>query len=218
MKRKNFLKAAGIASVGAIVPFNKTMPIYFPREKIKPQRLNPGDTIGLITPGSYITESELSDSIKNLTELGFKVVYTDNILLRKGYFSGTDKQRASDLSQMFLRTDVAGIICARGGYGCTRILPLINYNVVKANPKIFMGYSDVTSLLYGIYKETGLVCFQGPVGISTYNDFTKDYFRKILMNPEENLVLKNAAPELEDEEYQPLYNKRWGCQGRINRR
>ncbi|HKB86513.1 MAG TPA: LD-carboxypeptidase [Ignavibacteriaceae bacterium] len=204
MKRKTFIKAAGIASVGAMLPFDKSIPGIFPNERILPRRLKTGDTLGLIAPGSYITGKELNDSIKSLNELGFNVVYTNNILSKNGYFSGSDKQRASDLNQMFYRDDVAGIICARGGYGCTRILPLLNYNVISTNPKVFIGYSDVTSLLYGLYKETGLVCFHGPVGISTYNDFTDDYFRKTLMDPEETTILKNPVPESGDEEYQPL--------------
>ncbi len=204
MKRKNFIKAAGIASLGAMLPLRKSYPVIIPSERIKPPRLKYGDTLGLIAPGSYISGQELNDSIKNLNELGFNVVYTNNILSKNGYFAGSDKQRASDVNHMFYRKDVAGIVCARGGYGCTRILPLLNYNVIKVNPKVLIGYSDITSLLDGIFKETGLICFHGPVGTSTYNDFTMEYFRKTLINPEAGLVLKNTAPESNEEEYQPL--------------
>lgn len=204
MKRKNFVKAVGIASIGAMIPFNNSLPLNLPIEKIKPQKLIPGDTIGLVAPGSYITGQELKDSIKNLNELGFNVVYTNNILSRNGYFSGTDNQRAADLMTMFKRMDVAGIICARGGYGCTRILPLLDYNTIKSNLKVFMGFSDVTSLLYGIYKETGMVCFHGPVGISTYSDYTKGYFRKLLIDGDEKIKIVNAPPENDNEEFKPL--------------
>ena len=203
MKRKNFLKTAGILSIGTLLPFRKSYTKILPEDRIKPSRLKPGDTIGLIAPGSYIDGRELKDSIKNLNELGFDVVYTNNILSKNGYFSGTDKQRASDVEQMFYRKDVSGIMCVRGGYGCTRILPLLNYNVIKVNPKVIIGYSDVTSLLYGIYKNTGLICFHGPIATSTFNDFTLDYFRKTLIDPVENLVLKNPVPESEDKEYKP---------------
>ncbi len=215
MKRKTFIKAAGIASAGAILPFNKSIPAIFPNEKILPRRIKSGDTLGLIAPGSYITGAQLNDSIKSLNELGFNVVYTNNILSKNGYFAGSDKQRASDLNQMFYRDDVAGIVCARGGYGSTRILPLLNFNVIRTNPKVFMGYSDVTSLLCGIYQETGLVCYHGPVGISTYNEFTTDYFRKTLIDPEDNLVLKNPAPESADDEYQPLTIKDGVARGEL---
>lgn len=207
MKRKNFVKAVGIASVGAMIPFKKSLPFAFPITVIKPKRLKPGDTLGLVAPGSYIIGKELSDSIKNLNEIGFNVVYTNNILSRNGYFSGTDKQRAAELMQMFQRTDVAGIVCARGGYGCTRILPLLDYKIINENPKILMGFSDVTSLLYGIYKETGLICFHGPVGISTYTDYTKNYFRKLLIDGDETIKYVNAVTESDDEDLKPLIIK-----------
>jgi muramoyltetrapeptide carboxypeptidase len=215
MKRKNFIRTAGVVSLGTLLPFKKGFANLFPKERIKPSRLKSGDTLGLIAPGSYISEQELKDSITSLNELGFNVVYTNNILAQNGYFSGTDAERAADVNQMFARKDVAGIVCARGGYGCTRILPLIDYNIVKANPKVIIGYSDVTSLLYGIFKETGLICFHGPVGTSTYNEFTVDYFRKTLMEPEQNLLLKNPSPESEDEEYKPLTIKDGKASGEL---
>ncbi len=192
-----------MAAAASAFPLKKIYPELSPAERIKPPRLKPGDTLGLIAPGSYIDGRQLNDSIKNLNGLGFNVVYNNSILSRNGYFSGPDKQRASDVNQMFSRDDVKGIVCARGGYGCTRILPLLNYDVIRTNPKVLIGYSDVTSLLYGIYKETGLICFHGPVGTSTYNDFTIEYFRKTLMDPEDNLVLKNSLPESPDEEFKP---------------
>ncbi len=203
MKRKNFLKAAGLAAAASAFPLGNVYPNLSPIERIKPPRLKPGDTIGLVAPGSYIDGQQLNDSIKNLNELGFNVVYNNSILSKNGYFSGTDRQRASDVNQMFYRDDVKGIVCARGGYGCTRILALLNYNVIRTNPKVLIGYSDVTSLLYGIYKETGLICFHGAVGISSYNEFTVDYFKKTLMDPEDKLELRNPEPESTDEEFQP---------------
>jgi len=203
MKRKNFLKAVGLAAAASTIPLRNIYPDLSPVERIKPPRLKPGDTIGLVAPGSYIDGQQLNESIKNLYELGFNVVYNNSILSKNGYFSGPDRQRASDVNQMFYRDDVKGIVCARGGYGCTRILPLLNYNVIKTNPKVLIGYSDVTSLLYGIYKETGLVCFHGAVGISSYNNFTVDYFKKTLMDPVDKLLLRNPEPESPDEEFQP---------------
>ena len=204
MKRKNFLKAAGLAAAASALPLGSLFPKLSPVERIKPPRLKSGDTLGLIAPGSYIDGQQLNDSIKNLNELGFNVVYNNSILSRNGYFSGPDKQRASDVNQMFYRDDVNGIICARGGYGCTRVLPLLNYNVISTNPKVLIGYSDITSLLYGIHKETGLVCFHGAVGTSTYNDFTIEYLKKTLMDPEDKLELRNPSPESPDEEFKAI--------------
>ncbi len=107
---------------------------------------------------------------------------------------------------MFERKDVDTIVCARGGYGCARILPLLDYNVIKNNPKILIGYSDVTALLYGIFKETGLITFHGPVGISTFNDYSVDYFKKVLMHPEEVFAFYNADEDKNknDEEFNSI--------------
>ena len=138
--------------------------------------------------------------------LGFNVVYTKNILARYGYFGGTDEQRASDVNEMFKRNDVDGIVCARGGWGCSRILPLLDYKMIKNNPKVLIGYSDVTALLYGIFKETGLVCFHGPVGISTFNDYSVDYFKRVLMEPQQTLTFYNPHYDKnkDGEEYFPF--------------
>jgi muramoyltetrapeptide carboxypeptidase len=148
-----------------------------------------------VTPGSYISEQELEDSIKSLESLGFNVTYSENILDRNGYFSSLDNVRAADLNKMFERKDVKGIVCARGGYGCSRILPLLDYDLIRNNPKVLTGYSDVTSLLCGIFVKTGLVCFHGPVGISTFNEFSVGYFDDVLINPKERLTLFSKVDE-----------------------
>ena len=170
------------------IPFSKVISSQkvSDKENIKPPRLNPGDTVALAAPASFINEEQLFDSIANLNKLGLKVIYSKNILAKRGHLAGEDKLRADDLHEMFSLKEVKGIICARGGYGASRILPDLDYELIKHNPKIFMGYSDITSLLYGIYSQTGLVCFHGPVGISTFNDFSLGYMKNLLMNPVED--------------------------------
>jgi muramoyltetrapeptide carboxypeptidase len=195
MKRKNFIRTLSLASAISFLPSENVLPFsQIPLLKIKPKHLEKGDTIALAAPGSYISESELEDCIKNLQSLGFKTVYNKSILNRTGYFSGNDKQRAGELMEMFSRKDVDGIMCARGGYGCARILSLLDYDVIRTNPKVLIGYSDVTALLYGIYSKTGLVCFHGPVGISTFNEFSTRYLKDVLIFPQDNLDL-NSIPE-----------------------
>jgi len=103
---------------------------------IKPPRLIAGDTIGLIAPGWFISEEQLQESIDQITAFGFIPIYTERILGRIGYFSGTDEQRAEDINEMFLNPQVKGIMCANGGYGCTRILKLLDYQAIIDNPKI----------------------------------------------------------------------------------
>ncbi len=203
MRRRNFIKsvsAVTLAGLGGIKSFAREDDNFIAR-KILPPKLNKGDTIGLIAPGSFITEDELNESITNLKDLGFNVKYSENILARFGYLAGTDKQRADDVNGMFADSDVKGIVCARGGYGCSRILPFLNYSIIKQNPKVLIGYSDITALLYGIYSQTGVVCFHGPVGISTFNEFSVDNLKNVLMQPERNFEMKSAVDEGNDELY-----------------
>jgi len=195
MNRKKFIKNISSAVAISSLPFvNFGKPSSTPN-KIKPPRLKKGDTLGLVTPGSYITEEELEDSIKSLEGLGFRVAYSKNILDRNGYFSSLDNERAAEFNKMFERKDVKGIVCARGGYGCSRILPLLDYDLIKSNPKVLTGYSDITALLCGIFVKTDLVCFHGPVGISSFNEFSVKYFDDILIHPKEKLTLFSEYDE-----------------------
>ncbi len=201
MKRRNFINTLStFAVISAVSPLkvfsrNETRKTIYSKELIKPKRLLPGNTIGLIAPGSFITEDELKESIQNLESLGFKVKYTNRILARYGYLAGSDKQRAADVNEMFSRNDIDAVVAARGGYGCTRILPLLDYKTIKKNPKILLGYSDVTALLYGVFKETGLICFHGPVGISTFNKFSVDHLKYVLEYPQGSYTMYNANEE-----------------------
>lgn len=195
MKRRNFIKSVSTAAALTAIP--QIYPAISPQIKIKPPRLKPGDTLGLIAPGSYISVDELKESKENLEKLGFKVFYDIRILSRNGYLAGADKSRAEELNLMFANKNVNGIVCARGGYGCVRILPMLDYELIRKNPKILVGYSDVTALLNGIYTETGLVTFHGPVGISTFNEYSVDCFNEVLVNAFDNLILYN--PKIEDE-------------------
>lgn len=150
---------------------------------LKPKRLKAGDTIGLVCPAAPAYSKETVEVIaESMQALGFKVKYGKNIWKRYGYLAGNDAERASDINEMFADPTVQGILCVHGGWGCARILPLLNYQMIKNNPKVIMGYSDVTALLLGIHAQTGLVTFHGPVGGSTWNDFSVKYFKSVLMN------------------------------------
>ncbi len=161
-------------------------------ELILPKRLKKGDTIGLIAPGYSVKPNVLDDAKKALRAMGFKPYHTDRIIGNYGYFSNTDSERTKDLNQMFSNPEIDGILCARGGYGCTRILSLIDYENIKRNPKVLIGFSDVTALLNGIQKETGLIGFHGPVG-STLNDpYSMKKLQKVVMRPKDNFTIKNV--------------------------
>jgi muramoyltetrapeptide carboxypeptidase len=195
MKRRNFIKTISTATVAATAFPKSISEKTSLRSKsiLKPPRLKQGDTIALVTPGSYITEQEKEESINNLRGLGFKVIYSDRLMQKNGYFSATDEERAADLNEMFERKDVQGIMCARGGYGCARILPYLDYELIENNPKLLIGFSDVTALHYAIYKKSDLVTFHGPVSISTFNSFSVRNFENVLMNPEQQTELVNST-------------------------
>ncbi|HEX2961903.1 MAG TPA: LD-carboxypeptidase [Ignavibacteriales bacterium] len=220
MHRRNFIKTVSAASAISMLPHTLFAEDNLKKPEdtavIKPRRLKAGDTIGLITPGSYITEDELKESVKNLEDLGFKVVYTDNVTARFGYLGGKDDVRAQDVNLMFSRKDVDGIICTRGGYGCARLLPYLDYNMIRNNPKVLCGYSDITSLLYAITARTNMVTFHGPVGISTFNEFSLSYFKNTLMDPADSLRFWNARDEKLDDKSRQVIPIRGGkAKGRL---
>jgi muramoyltetrapeptide carboxypeptidase len=96
---------------------------------------------------------------------------------------------------MFLDKKLKAIFTVRGGYGCSRLLPLLDFDIIRSNPKIFVGYSDITALLYGIYAKTGLVGFHGPVGISSFSEFSVKHLKNILSEPIHNYEMKNLPDE-----------------------
>jgi len=156
---------------------------------IKPPRLNYGDTIGLVAPASAPLDPDAIDrSVKILQRLGFKVELGRHLRKRHGFLAGSDEERVEDLMRMFGNPGVKAILCLRGGYGTARLLPLLDYKLIRANPKIFVGYSDITSLHCAFSKKTNLLTFHGPMLHSDFckkdmPDFTLQSFLKTLMRP-----------------------------------
>ncbi|MFC1775789.1 LD-carboxypeptidase [Pseudomonadota bacterium] len=156
-----------------------------PGSTLKPSRLKAGDTVGLVNPaGATFHPDDVAIATETAAALGLKMKAGEHLLDRYGYLAGSDKARATDINDMFADRDVAAILTLRGGWGCNRILDLLDYNLISRNPKILMGYSDITSLLLALNAKTGLVTFHGPVGISTWNQYSTQYVRKLLFNAE----------------------------------
>ena len=155
------------------------------RSSLKPRRLKAGATVGLVSPAgaTWITE-EIAILQETLEALGLKFKLGKHVMDRYGYLAGKDADRAADLNAMFSDDSIDAIVCVRGGWGCNRILPLLDYKAIAAHPKILLGYSDITSLLTAIYAKTGLITFHGPVGASTWNKFSLDFVRRILFDGE----------------------------------
>lgn len=164
---------------GGVTITGKTMDLV--AKKKKPKRLKKGDTIGLISPASHIDDEGLEKAVNNLESLGLKVKMGKHIRKLHGFIAGTDQERLEDLHNMFADPAIDGIWCVRGGYGSARLLPIIDYTLIKKNPKVLIGFSDITALLQGIYTKTGLVCFHGPVGASEFTDFTLEQLIAVLM-------------------------------------
>jgi len=153
-----------------------------------PQRLRVGDTVALIAPSSPPPGNAIDRSIALLEKRGFKVKLGRHARKRLGYLAGADKDRASDLMAAFADRDVKGIFCLRGGYGTARLLPLLDYGVIRRNPKVFVGFSDITSLHCAFLTKADLVTFHGPMVASYlikkgYPRFSSERLFDAVMDP-----------------------------------
>ncbi|HVM51227.1 MAG TPA: LD-carboxypeptidase [Candidatus Acidoferrum sp.] len=154
-----------------------------------PDRLERGDTIGIIAPASAPPDPKNIDrSVAVLEKLGFQARLAPNVRKRWGFLAGSDRERASDLMKMFADPRIKAILCVRGGYGTSRLLPLLDYGVIRRNPKAFIGYSDITSLHCAFLLKSNLVSFHGPMLNSDFvkprfPEFTLQSFLRVLMKP-----------------------------------
>jgi muramoyltetrapeptide carboxypeptidase len=175
---------------------------------ILPVRLQPGNTVGLVSSAYRATDEKIENAKKQIEALGLKVKLGESIFksAKKDFpetnaerdFAGTEEERAKDLNDMFKDPNVKAIFEVRGGYGSGGILELLDYELIKNNPKIIIGFSDITSLLLAIYSKTGLITFYGPMGgaYSPWPEFTTDNMKKVLFdaervtfsNPSENRI------------------------------
>ncbi len=168
MKRRTFNE---LVVKGSLIPF---IPVENETMIKKKVPLKKGDTIGLITPSGRIDQSRIDKAKKNLEAIGFKVKYSQNVLAQKGYLAGEDKTRLNEIHAMYADPEVKGIWCIRGGYGATRILDHLDFNLIKKNPKPLLGYSDITALLNSIHQKTNSPCFHAPVASSNFSPYTKN--------------------------------------------
>ncbi|WP_080054823.1 S66 peptidase family protein [Spirosoma aerolatum] len=185
--RRSFLQA------GSLAPFLSILPAPTSPVLIKPARLKPGDTVGLFCPAAPAYSQEtVKIAQESLLALGFQTKLGPHIYDRYGYLAGRDADRASDLHAFFNDQSVKAIMAIHGGWGCARLLSLLDYDLIQRNPKVLIGYSDVTALLLAIYAKTGLVTLHGPVGSATFNAYTVDWFKRLLMDGE-SLTMRNPT-------------------------
>lgn len=172
-------------------------------ERMKPGRLKQGDQIGIIAPASPPDRENLERSLSFLEQLGLQAVMGKHVYDQKGYLAGVDENRLSDLHEMFLNGDIKAIFCACGGYGTARIAAKMDYEMIRENPKIFWGYSDITFLHTSIRQKTGLVTFHGPMLASDFgkedaDELSKQYVSQLfepgeLRYPQELSKLKTVV-------------------------
>jgi muramoyltetrapeptide carboxypeptidase len=182
MNRRSFFQSLGVAAVAAQLSSDR---LIAATPSIKPKRLRAGDTVALVSPASATFNSvDLQIAKESLEALGFKVKPGAHMLERHGNLAGDDKARAQDLNTAFADTSVAGIHAIRGGWGSARVLPYLDYDIIKRNPKVLIGYSDITALHMALNGKTGLTTFHGPIGLGRWDAWSVDYYKRVLMNGE----------------------------------
>lgn len=148
---------------------------------LEPRRLAPGARVALIAPASAPAEPDVVRCAADvLRSFGLEPVLGAHVFDRFGYLAGTDADRAADFNRAFADPSIDAVFCLRGGYGASRLLPLIDYDAVRANPKPLIGYSDITSLHLALHARTGLITFHGPVAAQEFSDYTASEFQRVL--------------------------------------
>jgi len=208
MDRRQFIGsaalAAGLSLVGSGAGAGTTTTA---QRRVLPAPISPGDTVALVSPSSA-TDERLSLQLAKeaMQALGFKVRTGEHYASRYGHLAGTDAARAADLNAMFADDEVRAIVCVRGGSGAARLLPLLDYDAIRANPKVLLGYSDITALHNAMLAQAGLVTFHGPIGAGSWNRFNVDQFRRVFFERElvhyQNVV--DAGDELVPRKHRTL--------------
>lgn len=211
MDRRNFLNIGIGLSLTSLIPQKLTAQSITAQPSgnaiLKPPRLSSGDKVGLVAPAWLITENDLQLSVTRVRQLGLQPVYSEKILGKQGYFSGTDQERADDFNNMIKNPEIKGIIFTNGGYGCARILDLVDYDMIRKNPKVIIGFSDNTALINAIYKETGLITFHGPVSKTIHRDYNKMQFENIVIHPVNQYTIESSDGDLEKSAKDKIFDR-----------
>ena len=157
-------------------------------QPLKPRRLSKGDTFGIVAPAWSFDSENFRKGVEEVRKMGFRVKYENTIFSKYWSMAGYDKERAAQINRMFADKEVKAICCANAGYGSIRTIPYLDKKIIRNNPKIFIGYSDITILLYYLYKTARMVVFHGPV-ISDeiriqMNSISRDYLLRAITQPE----------------------------------
>jgi muramoyltetrapeptide carboxypeptidase len=162
------------------------------KQLTKPARLRQGDLVGLIAPGGHTSDREIDKAVGNIETLGFRVKPGASLRAVHGNYAGQVQQRLDDLHAMFADPEVKAIWCIRGGSGCISLLAHLDYKLIRANPKVLLGYSDITALHLAIHRHARLVTFHGPVASSTMSEYSSEHMLAVLMDPQPSYTIPMA--------------------------
>ncbi len=199
---------AGAAALVAAASFPALARAAPSRPLLKPPRLKRGDVAALVAPGGHLEDAEIERSVRNLESLGLTVKLGANVRLARGNYAGTPLQQAQDLHAMFADREVKAIWAGRGGSGGAQVLPHVDWGLVRANPKILCGYSDVTALHLAMQRRAGVVSFHAPQAISTWSDFSREHLVAAIMEPRTGRAMAGAAENRAKAAKQPEFAER----------
>ena len=192
MHRRRFL--TGSITAGTAVTLGLSTAAYSRNGSLKPSALKSGDEVRLVAPAGAIFERvRFEIAAENMAGLGLKPSFGDHVRKRHGYLAGTDEERAADLMAAFSDPNVKAIFALTGGWGAARTLAHLDFDIIKANPKVVIGYSDITSLLNAIYAKTGMPTFHGPNGTSRWRPAVVTAAKQILFEGRAPLI-RNPVP------------------------
>lgn len=164
------------------------------------KKLKKGDTIGIVAPASNTSFERVLEAKKNIEAMGYKVILGECTKKEWYSYAGTDVERAQEINEFFANKEVSAIMCMRGGYGCNRIVEYLDLDVIRENPKIFIGYSDITTLHIALNERAQLVTFHGPMAVSnfsgSYNEESYKNFVEVLSSSSKEIEIKNFSKEI----------------------
>ena len=197
LERRTFIRTVAAASVVSLAVTRTSTgseaPSRVAAKSSLPRGLRTGSRIGIACPASGVTRHDLEKFEGVCHSQGYQPVLGRNVSKRDGYLSAPDQQRADEFMEMIEDPKIEAIVCARGGYGVMRILPMLDYEAIRQANKIIMGFSDITALLIAANQMSGVVTFHGPVAISTFDDFTIESLNAVLNTSSLDVVGKDEA-------------------------
>lgn len=185
LSRRTALRGALAAlSAGATAPLLSAPPLpTTPGIARKPPRLRAGDTVGLVEPAGFSADAfELSLAQETIAAMGLVARTAPHVAARSGYLAGTDEERAADINAMYADDAVRAVFAVRGGWGCARILPHLDFGLIRRNPKLLVGFSDITALHLAFAARAGFTTIHGPNAASSWGELSWQAFRSLVFD------------------------------------